>query len=107
MSFDIKAKKGSGTNVWGKLLPDGAFALGFVSNEDTPTDVTCDAACFANVTSSGVASELEPAAFSVRDLWLHQDLQVLKPPFSFTAKALPPHGGSAVFKFTPHHDDAY
>lgn len=107
LSYDIKSKKGSGTNVWGKLLPDGAFALGFVSNEDTPTDVTCDAACFANITASGGTIELAPAAYSVRDLWLHQDLaEVLKAPFSFTAKALPPHGGSAVFKFTPHHNGA-
>ena len=35
---------GSGHNVWGKLLPDGAFALVFISNEDTPTDVRRPAA---------------------------------------------------------------
>ena len=35
--------------MWGKLLPDGGFALGFVSNENVPTDVTCDAACFGKI----------------------------------------------------------
>jgi hypothetical protein len=43
-----KGGEGSGTNVWGKLLPGGDFALGFVSNENTPTSVTCDGACASN-----------------------------------------------------------
>ena len=100
LMYDKKAGKGSGTNVWGKLLPDGAFALGFVSNEDTPTDVTCDAKCFANMTASSGADAA--AGFTVRDLWLHTDHPApLKPPYTLTAKALPPHGGVAVFKLTP------
>lgn len=43
-----------------------------------------------------------PAGFTVRDLWLHEDHPAtLKPPFTLTAKALPPHAGVAVFKLTP------
>ena len=99
LMYDKKAGKGSGANVWGKLLPDGAFALGFVSNEDTPTDVTCDEKCFANMTAT---SDEVVTGFTVRDLWLHEDhAATLKPPFTLTAKALPPHGGVAVFKLTP------
>ena len=45
---------GGGTNVWGKLLPGGDFALAFVSNQDVPTDVTCDAACFDKIFAGGV-----------------------------------------------------
>jgi hypothetical protein len=199
--------KGSGTNVWGKLLPGGAFALGFVSNEDTPTEVTCDASCFDKIFAGGIwpppagntsnrkcnaasfpkdlgdtqclglkrspewamdnaglccaacedlgaacetwqycakgkpcatagdsaqgcflGSEKTchnattgwvsrarggtpsppptphvpgPPSLSVRDLWLHEDLPELKPPYSLTAKAVPAHGGVAVYRLTP------
>eukprot|EP01045_Picozoa_sp_COSAG04_P009328 COSAG04_NODE_537_length_12906_cov_3.938705_4_plen_111_part_00 len=98
LSYDPKTQKGSGTNVWGKRLPQGAFALAFVSNEDKPTDVTCDAACFANITAGSAA----PTALTVRDLWTHETHPApLKPPYSLTAEALPPHGGVAVYKLTP------
>ena len=100
---------GSGSNVWAKMLPDGAFALGFVSNEDVPTDVTCDAACFgaifaggwANTTDAAVAAQAAPSSLSVRDLWLHKDMPPLKPPYTLTAHALPPHGGVEMFRLTP------
>ena len=85
---------GSGHNEWVKLLPRGEFALVFVSNEDTPTDVTCDAACFAQVAANATA-------YSVRDLWGHATVGVLSPPLSLTAKQLPIHGGVAMWRFSP------
>jgi len=105
---------GSGSNVWAKMLPDGAFALGFVSNEDVPTDVTCDAACFGVIFAGGWANTTDAAAvaaaavaqaappsLSVRDLWLHKDMPPLKPPFTLTAHALPPNGGVQMFRLAP------
>ena len=44
--YDPQTRHGAGSQVWGKLLPGGDFALGFVNNEDNETAVTCDEACF-------------------------------------------------------------
>merc|ERR1712039_204979 len=94
LKYDDAKKTGSGTNVWGKLLPKGAFALAMISNEDSATDVQCNSECLAklNVTAG---------SFTVRDLWAHRDMGTVKPPLSWTAKALIPHGGVALFQFTP------
>lgn len=96
---------GSGHNVWGKLLPEGAFALVFVSNEDTPMNVTCDAECFESMTMptspAGEVASAAAAAYRVRDLWAHKEVGVIHPPFSLTAKQLPIHGGVAAFKLSP------
>ena len=105
---------GSGHNVWGKLLPGGDFALAFVSNEDQATDVTCDADCFAQMvggspsSSSSSSSSLPATAttsssttYTVRDLWAHKDVGTVSPPYSWTAKQLPTHGGVALLRFSP------
>ena len=43
-----------------------------------------------------------PPELTVRDLWRHEThVAPLKPPFTLTAKALPPHGGVAMYKLTP------
>ena len=76
--------------------PAGDFALVFVSNEDAPTSVTCDAECFGRL--------LGPAAsgtYSARDLWAHQAAGQLSVPGNFTAHALAPNGGVAAFRFSP------
>jgi len=100
LSFKLAAQgrkaNGSGHNIWGKLLPGEDFALVFVSNEDVPMDMTCDAACFALVSA-------DPAAtYTIRDLWLHKDVGTLSSAggLSFGVKQLPIHGGVAAFRFT-------
>eukprot|EP00937_MAST-01D_sp_MAST-1D-sp2_P001575 g1575.t1 len=99
LSYSLKTPtspaKGSGTNVWAKPLPDGEFALAMISNEDTPQDVTCDAACFAK------AGATNKAGYKVRDLWAHADVGAWTAGSSFTAKGLIPHGGVALYRFTP------
>jgi len=55
------------TNVWGRKLAGGAYALGFVNNGGYNATVTCDGACFA---ATGVTS----GRYTVRDLWAHQDV---------------------------------
>ena len=205
--FDPKTSTGGGSQVWGKLLPAGSpdsapgFALGFVSNEDAATTVTCDEACFdalfappppptcaaaqfaplgdvqctglswrsafslegccawcsadgngcetyqwcadnATCATGGGASDgpktpgcyvgkmmsgacanstagwqsmkrtgrapeppapVRPASLAVRDLWAHEPLPTLTPPFSFNV-TLEPHGGVAIYRFSPPAD---
>ena len=107
--------QGSGHNIWGKLLPDGAFALAFLSNEKAPLDMTCNSTCFDKIFAGGVwppalpagtatkvaALAAAPASLAVRDLWMHADLPPLKPPYSLTAKAVPAFGGVAIYRLTP------
>ena len=88
---------GSGHNVWGKLLPGGDIALVFVSNEDTPTDVTCDASCFGKLADTHEAV----SAYRVRDLWQKKDVGEIRPPFTLTASKLPIHGGVAAYRLSP------
>ena len=72
---------------------DGMFALAFISNEDQPTDVACDAAYFAQMNATGM--------YKVRDVWGKADAGTASAPFSLTAKGLIPHGGVAMYTFTP------
>lgn len=39
----------SGTNVWGRPLSDGSWALVFVNNGPAATDIECDELCFARM----------------------------------------------------------
>lgn len=107
--------QGSGHNIWGKLLPNGAFALAFLSNENAPLDMTCNSTCFDKIFAGGVwppalpagtatkvaALAAAPASLAVRDLWMHADMPPLKPPYSLTAKAVPAFGGVAIYRLTP------
>ena len=87
---------GSGNNVWGKALPAADFALVFVSNEEVPWSLSCDAECFAAFFDNTATTPA--AAYRVRDLWAHADLpELLRVPFNLTA-ALPIHGGVAAFR---------
>jgi alpha-galactosidase len=103
---------GSGANVWGKLLPGGDFALVFVSNEDAPRDLTCNATCFDMLLSSssragGGGGAVLASQYTVRDLWQHADVGVVSAPFTLTAKQLAAHGGVAAFRLSPKQDEAF
>ena len=84
---------GSGSNVWGKLLADGAVALVFVSNEDSATNVTCDSSCFKQVMDDSVNS------YSYHEVWSGAK-GTLTRPFSMT-NLIQPHGGVEVYQFKP------
>ena len=87
---------GSGHNVWGKKLPGDDFALVFVSNEDVPTNVTCDVDCFSLLGVNTAQS------YTVRDVWLHSNTKdVVKAPMTFTVHHVPIHGGVSMFRFSP------
>jgi alpha-galactosidase len=92
--------QGQGQNVWGKLLPGLDFALVFVSNEDTPTNVTCGPNCFSSMIHWG-PPDLQTDSFTVRDLWKHEIVGTVRPPYYVWTAELPAHGGAAAFRFSP------
>jgi len=95
LTFD-KTKGGSGMNVWGKLLPEGDFALVFVNNEGQAMDLTCDQKCFTDLIGDTTSD-----TYTVRDMWAHKDVGSLKAPYSWTAHSIPAHGGVAAFRAAP------
>jgi Alpha galactosidase C-terminal beta sandwich domain/Ricin-type beta-trefoil lectin domain len=81
------------TNVWGRKLSGGAYALGFVNNAAVAQNITCDAACFGGLNVTG-------KAYLVRDLWQHADVAKVTAPFSFTAEVAG-NGFAGLYKLTP------
>jgi len=81
------------TNVWGRQLFDGSWALVFINVAPVPMNVTCDRSCFQRM---GFPAE---ATLQVRDLWLHQELGQTKASL-YTVKAVPEEGGSMMLKFS-------
>ena len=85
------------SNVWGRLLAGGDYALGFVNNDvdSASTAITCDASCFAALLN-GTA----PASLKVRDLWAHADVATITPPFSWTS-TVASSGFAAAYRLSP------
>lgn len=83
------------TNVWGRTLSKGAWALGFVNNGPNAAHITCDSSCFEAMGVTAATTGLV-----VRDLWAHADVAHLKQPFSFSAP-VNGSGFAALFKLTP------
>ena len=81
------------SNVWGRRLSQGHFALGFVNNGDAATTITCDAACFQLM---GVKA----GTYTVRDIWAHEVVGTVAPPYSFSAP-VNGIGFAALFRLTP------
>jgi len=52
----------SGTNIWGKPLADGSWAVVFLNNNPTDQVMTCDDYCFSLMTFNGVQLELNAVA---------------------------------------------
>jgi len=84
----------SGTNVWGRALANGDFALSFLNNFPTAQNITCDQSCFAQMKYSSSAT------LTIRDLWAHKDVATISPD-SFTAANVPGNGGVAFFRLSP------
>ena len=83
------------SNVWGRSLSGGVFALGLVNNDVNTANVTCAADCFAAVLKGAM-----PSALRVRDLWQHADIGSISPPFSFSA-TIAGGGAAGVYTLTP------
>ena len=82
------APKGGNSEVWAKNMSDGSVVALLVNLDDATTqDLT------ASWAQLGLTAGTKVAA---RDLWLRQDIGVLASNNSFTAKAVPPHGGVMI-----------
>ncbi len=82
------------SNVWGRVLNDGSVGLAFVNNAGVSGNVTCNAACFAQL-------GLPARTFTVRDVWQHADIGVLTPEAMVLSGAVAAQGGSRLFRLTP------
>lgn len=82
--------------MWGRQLVDG-WALAFVNNDASATNVTCDAECFGHLFTRRV-----PTTVAVRDLWLHQQVATLADKGQGFAYTVPVDGdgGVRLFKLT-------
>jgi len=84
----------STTNVWGRQLAGGDWALLFLNNGKQSIDITCDETCF------GKTSLPRSGTLKVRDVWLHMDLNNLTGRI-YTAKHVSPNGGVVMLRLSP------
>ena len=82
------------TNVWGRQLHGGDYALLFVNTGGEPVDVTCDKVCWA---AAGLASG---QTFAAHDLWKNASAGTLSTGEPFSVRALEPYGGGAMFRLS-------
>lgn len=81
------------TNVWGRELHDGSWAMALLNNGADNATVTCDEACF-NQTSLPTGAG---AAVVVRDLWAHANVTVLRwTPAGYSWNVTVPGDGGVV-----------
>lgn len=88
--------KGDGaTNVWARPLTSGSWAFVFLNAGAEVVDVVCDNECVSKTALVG-------RDVTVRDLWLHKDIAVVRNLTSLKAPMLPADGGHAMYLLTPH-----
>ena len=76
----------STTNIWGKQLSNGSFALLFLNVGPTVSSpLTCDAACVAKLLGAPVPSGTR---FRVREIWSKRDLPDAVAPLSMSSPPL-------------------
>jgi hypothetical protein len=86
----------STTNVWGRQLHNGDYALLFVNTGPVAMDVACGTACWA---VAGLAGDGK--TFAVRDLWQNRSAGTLTTAKTFIIPDLEPDGGVAMFRLSP------
>ena len=84
------------TNVWGRPLDDGSWAMTYINVGLNIADVDCDySSCLA-------ATGWEPEQLvTVRDVWAHADVGVFPASGGWNVSAMDADGGFAMFKLTP------
>jgi alpha-galactosidase len=92
----LQATEMSCSNVWGRQLSDG-YALAFINNDSSSPSqsISCDESCFSKLLNGTSVNSLK-----VRDLWAHEDIATLSPPFSFSFN-VNGSGFASAFKLTP------
>ena len=97
LHWDPVQGRGSGVNVWGKPLPNGAWALVFVNNGPNVSDIFCDKRCYQSV------ADTTHRSYNVRDLWARRSVGTFYTPQTLLAKAVEPHGGVAMLRLEQRH----
>jgi len=92
--------QGASWNVWGRALNDGSFAVVFINNGANAMNITCNAACFAQMQFQSNVK------LTVRDLFLHKTVAIISPG-TYTAINVPGNGGSSIFRFYPQSKKHY
>lgn len=92
VSTEFFAPSASTTNVWGKPLKGGDWAVIFLNNANSATVITCDSNCFKQM-------GFKPTdTLNIHDLWKHQDIGTT------TANTysihVPGKGGSTTVRFS-------
>ena len=90
----------SNTNVWGRQLHGGNYALLFINVGAVAADVTCSTACWA---AAGIGSG---KVFAVRDVWKGKSAGTLNTTDPFTVHSLQPGGGVAMFRLSLSQQEA-
>ena len=97
--WDPELQRGGGTNVWGKMLPNGGWTVVFVNNGPNATTIHCDIGCYGPVVGA------ERRSYSVRDLFARKTIGTFSVPQTLVAKAVAPSGGSAMLRLELVTDD--
>ena len=97
--WDPELQRGGGTNVWGKMLPNGGWAVVFVNNGPNATTIHCDIGCYGAVVGA------DRRSYSVRDLFARKTIGTFSVPQTLVATAVAPSGGSAMLRLELVTDD--
>lgn len=85
------------TNVWGRPLADGSWALTFVNAGDLPSDITCSLANGCLAATGWEAGQM----LHLRDLWARAPIANVTATVGYTATAVPASGGVVMLRATP------
>jgi alpha-galactosidase len=88
----LTAKRFHRTNIWGRQLKSGSWAVVFLNSNSEDTPLTCDRACFDQM-------NFQTNTVSVRDLWTHTYNGTTTTDL-FTV-LVPGEGGSVMVRFDP------
>lgn len=99
--------KFSTTNIWGKKLANGSFALLFVNvGPKAAAPLTCDANCVAKLlvgqnATTAEASGMTGLRYRVRDIWAKRDLPSQLTPLSISSPPLEANNGLHMVRLWP------
>jgi hypothetical protein len=103
-TFISRAGNWSTTNIWGKKLANGSFALTFINVGTTSAPpFTCDSACISKLLGreDGGATPVKGARYRVRDIWAKRDLPELVAPLSVSSPTLEAGSGMHMVRLWP------
>jgi len=83
------------TNVWGRPLMDGGWAVAFLNAESTPVSMTCSSECL------GMTGWDQNQVIHVRDLWAKMDLAPTTVSKGVSVSNVEANGGISLLKLTP------